>query len=186
MSNLLNIGAGPTIPPTEYQGWDITSLDIDASLKPDIVLDARDLATLEPGQYDAVYASHVLEHFAECDIDKVLWGCYHVLTADGFADIRVPDAKSVMIAVAQGLAIDGVLYTAPVGPIRACDVLWGWQEQITRSGQPYYSHRFGFSRDTLGKALRAARFSYIEIGRGRYELRAFAYKRKPEGLCQTT
>ena len=181
MSNLLNIGAGPVIPPPEYLRWDITTLDIDASVKPDIVLDARELTTLDTGQYDAVYASHVIEHFSECDVDRVLWGFYHVLAPDGYAHIRVPDVQRVMIAVAQGLALDGVLYTAPVGAIRVCDVMWGRQEQITRSGKPFYCHRFGFSRDTLGKALRAAHFEHIEIGRGAWELTAYAHKRKPRG-----
>lgn len=180
MSNLLNLGGGFAPPPPQYQLWDVTLLDIDPTVNPDITLDARELATLEPGQYDAVYASHVLEHFSECDVDKVLWGCYHVLTADGFLELRVPDALAVMVAVAGGLGLDDVLYTAPVGPIRVCDTLWGWQEQIKRSGQPFYAHRFGFSRDTLGKALQAARFGRILIERGHYELRAFAYKRRPK------
>ena len=180
MPNLLNIGAGPVPPPAEYPGWHITTLDIDETVHPDLCMDARDLATLEPGQYDAVYASHVLEHFAEHEVDAVLWGFYHILTPDGFAHIRVPDAMTVMLAVAQGgLDLDSVLYTVQAGDIRVCDVLWGWQAQIKRSGQPFYQHKIGFSRDTLGQALRAARFEHIEIGRGAYELTAYAHKRTP-------
>lgn len=187
MSKLLNIGAGWSKHPPEYRQWEVVTLDIDPSVNPDIVLDARDLTTLDAGQFDAVYASHVLEHFSEADVDRVLWGVYHVLAADGYAHIVVPDALTVMLAVAKsGMDLDDVLYTAVVGPIRVCDVLWGWQDQVRRSGEPFYSHRYGFSRDTLGKALQRAHFEYIEIGRGPYELRAFAYKRKPEGLCQRT
>jgi len=178
MSRLLNIGAGPVPPPTEYKGWDIITLDIDESVQPDLCMDARNLTVLEPGQYDAVYASHVLEHFAEHEIERVLWGFYHVLTPDGFAHIRVPDALTVMLSVAHSsLDLDDVLYAAPVGPIRVCDVLWGWQRQIKRSGEPYYSHKFGFSRDSLGRALKLAHFEKIEIARGSYELIAYAHKR---------
>ena len=181
MPRLLNVGGGPVAAPPEYRNWDIATLDIDESVGPDISMDARELTTLESAQFDAVYASHVLEHFAEHEVDKVLWGFYHVLTADGFAHIRVPDARAVMETVVQrGLDLDAVLYTAPVGPIRVCDVLWGWQAQIKRSGQPFYAHRYGFSRDTLGRALRRAHFEHILIGRGRYELKAVAHKRKPE------
>jgi len=180
VSRLLNIGAGPIPNPRQYREWEIVTLDIDESVKPDLAMDARDLVQLAPGQYDAVYASHVLEHFSEADVDKVLWGFYHVLTWDGFADIRVPDARAVMRAVTSGIPLDETLYVAPVGPIRPVDVLWGWQEQIRRSGQPYYAHRYGFSRDTLGKALHAARFAYVEIGLDVYELHAMAYKHKPE------
>ena len=87
---------------------------------------------------------------------------------------------SVIEAVTQrGLALDGVLYQAPVGPIRVCDVLWGYQKEIRESGQPYYAHLWGFSRDMLGRALKVAGFEYILIGGGHYELRALAHKRRP-------
>jgi len=181
ISRLLNVGSGPLTNPLQYRGWEIVTLDIDQSVKPDLCMDARDLVQLAPGQYDAVYASHVLEHFSEADVDTVLWGFYHILTWDGYVDIRVPDVRAVMEAVVKGgVALDGILYQAPVGPIRPCDVLWGWQEQIRRSGQSYYAHRYGFSRDTLGKALSAARFGYVAIGLDTFELHAMGYKHKPE------
>lgn len=177
MPKLLNVGGGKVPVPAEYREWDVTLLDVDADVNPDIHLDARDMAALAPGQYDAVYASHVLEHFAEHEIGVVLWGFYHVLAADGFADIRVPDARAVMMAVAQNnLDLDSILYKAPVGPIRVCDVIWGWQKQIERSGQDYYAHKFGFSRDILGRALKAAHFKRVLIGCSNYEIIALAYK----------
>ena len=183
MPKVLNVGGGPVSVPPEYQGWDVVLLDIDPDVQPDICLDAREMATLEPAQFDAVYASHVLEHFAECDVGKVLWGFYHVLTWDGYADIRVPDVQAVVAAVVErGLDLDAVLYQAPVGPIRVCDVLWGWQKQIAESGQLFYSHRFGFSRDMLGRALKVAHFEHILIGGRGYEIRARAYKHCLEEL----
>lgn len=181
MPRLLNIGSGKAALPSTYRQWEVVTLDIDESVKPDLCMDARDLTTLEPGQYDAVWMSHALEHFCEADVDRVLWGCYHVLTYDGFVDLRVPDARAVMEAVVQnGLALDAVLYQAPVGPIRVCDVLWGWQAQIKRSGQDYYGHKIGFCRDTLGRALKTARFEYVTIGLEPYGLHALAFKRRPE------
>ena len=81
--------------------------------------------------------------------------------------------------VQTDLDLDSVLYQAPVGPIRVCDVLWGYQKEIRESGQPYYAHLIGFSRNTLGRALKDAGFEYILIGGGRYELRALAYKQRP-------
>jgi len=181
MAKLLNVGGGPVPVPAEYRDWDVDLLDIDLDVHPDIWMDARALTTLEPGQYDAVYCSHNMEHYYEHEVAQVLWGFYHILTASGFADIRVPDAMAVMQAViTSGLELDSVLYTAPVGKIRVCDVLWGWQKQIAKSEQPYYGHKFGFSRNTLGRALRAAHFEHILIGSGGYEIRAMAYKRKPK------
>ena len=180
MPSLLNIGAGPVPPPEQYHGWEIVTLDIDESVQPDIVLDARELTTLEPGQYDAVYASHVLEHFAECDVERVLWGFYHILKPRGWAHIRVPDVKEVLEAVVENkLDLDDTLYTAQVGAIRVCDVLWGWQAQIKRSEQPHYSHRYGFSGSVLGRAIKRAHFEYVELGYGGFEITAMAYKRRP-------
>jgi len=178
---LLNVGGGLVPLPQQYAGWDVTLLDIDLDVHPDLWMDVRKLTDLEPGQYDAVYASHVLEHLHEHEVGGVLWGFYHVLNADGYADIRVPDARAVMVSVAEnGLELDAVLYTASVGPIRVCDVLWGWQKRIAKSGNDYYAHRIGFSRDTLGRVLSTAHFEHVLIGTGGYEIRALAYKRKPE------
>lgn len=180
---VLNVGGGPVCVPPEYEGWDVDLLDIDPAVRPDICLDARQMTTLPAGVYNAVYASHVLEHFHEYEVATVLRGFHHVLREDGFADVRVPDAMAVIVATVQrGLGIDAELYRAPVGPIRVCDVLWGYQVRIERSGQPYYGHHIGFSRDTLGRALKAAGFGYVLIGGGHYELRAMAYKRKQEDV----
>lgn len=180
VQKLLNVGGGTVPVPPEYRGWQVTLLDIDIDAHPDIWLDARKLTDLEPGQFDAVYASHVLEHFFEHEIAQVLWGFYHVLTPDGFADVRVPDIMSVAESLTKGCDLDSVLYTSQAGPIRPCDVLWGWQKQIAKSGQPFYGHRFGFSRDTLGRALKATHFEHVLLGCGGYEIRALAYKRKPK------
>ena len=61
---LLNIGSGPaslTIP-AYYGDWDVVRLDIELRNEPDLLMDAMDLDTLEAGQFDAAYASHLLEH----------------------------------------------------------------------------------------------------------------------------
>jgi hypothetical protein len=68
--------------------------------------------------------------------------------------VRVPDVLAVMEQVhKQELDLDSVLYNAPVGPIRVCDVLWGWAKEIERSGQSWFGHRTGFSEGTLTRAL---------------------------------
>ena len=71
-------------------------LDIDASMRPDIVCDARQLASLAGAQFDAVYCSHNFEHYYPHDGRNVLQGFLHVLKSDGFAEIHVPDLKAVM------------------------------------------------------------------------------------------
>lgn len=178
---VLNVGGGPVPVPTQYAGWDVDLLDIDPAVGPDILLDAREMHTLPAAQYDAVYASHVLEHFAEHEVAVVLRGFYHVLTADGFADVRVPDAMAVIDAVLRnGLELDSGLYQSPAGPIRVGDALWGFQAQIARSGEGFYAHRWGFSRNILGRALKQAGFEYILLKEGHYEQQAVAFKHEPD------
>ena len=93
---------------------------------PDLVCDARELTTLPPAQYDAVYCSHNLEHYYRHDVPRVLAGFRHVLNEDGFAEIRVPDLADFMqTVVRRGLDIDDLLYQSPAGPITVRDVLYG-------------------------------------------------------------
>jgi predicted SAM-dependent methyltransferase len=90
---VLNVGGNSkaiALPPV-YQGWENVLLDIDPKGQPDVLCDARELAGLAGGEYDAVYCSHNLEHYHRHDVPKVLAGFRHVLKAEGFAHIRVPD-----------------------------------------------------------------------------------------------
>ena len=126
---VLNVGGNSKeIPlPPEYAGFDHLLLDIDPKGAPDIVCDARELATLEGGVFDAVYCSHNLEHYYRHDVPRVLSGFQHMLKDGGFAHIRVPDINEVMrLSIERGLDIDDVLYTSPSGPIMVLDVLYGY------------------------------------------------------------
>jgi predicted SAM-dependent methyltransferase len=84
---VLNVGGGSrsTRIPSHYNGWTHDLLDVDPTRKPDILLDARDLASLAPESWDAVYCSHCLEHFHAHEVPRVLNGFRHVLKKDGFA-----------------------------------------------------------------------------------------------------
>jgi hypothetical protein len=180
---VLNVGGNRVGMPRQYDNWERVLLDIDPTCEPDILMDARQLkwrGDLE-GQFDAVFASHVLEHFHECEIPVVLEGFYHVLAGAGVVDVRVPDDLAVMRAVAdRHLDLDSTLYQSPVGPIRVCDVMWGYQKQIASSGQPFFAHRFGFSERTLTLALERAGFWHMMMDSRRYEIKVLAFKRIPE------
>ena len=162
---VLNVGGNSKeIPlPPEYAGFDHWLLDIDPKGAPDIVCDARDLATLEGGSFDAVYCSHNLEHYYRHDVPRVLAGFQHLLKDGGFAHIRVPDINEVMRQTIEGASrdIDDVLYTSPSGPIMVLDVLYGYAIQIERSGQDFYAHKTGFTQKSLLSALEWAGFSRI-------------------------
>src|SRR5262245_43868689 len=135
MKRLLNVGGNnKEIPlPPQYAGFEHLLLDVDPRGRPDILCDARRLATLDGAQFDAIYCSHNLEHYYRHDVRVVLTGFLHVLKDGGFAHIRVPDVHEVMrLTIERGLDIDDVLYQSPAGPIMVADVLYGYSVEIER------------------------------------------------------
>lgn len=75
---MLNVGAGSkSIPmPERYAGWTKVYLVADAESDVDIIADARNMAAIRSGSYDAVYLSDCLEHFDSWETEAVLaeWG----------------------------------------------------------------------------------------------------------------
>ncbi len=182
LKKVLNVGGNSkAIPlPPQYVDFEHLLLDIDPKGKPDIVCDARQLATLEVGQFDAIYCSHNLEHYYRHDVQKVLAGFLHVLKDDGFAHIRVPDIQEVMkTMIEKGLDIDDTLYESPMGPIMVLDVLYGHTGEIERSGQEFFAHKTGFTHKSLIAALIRAGFGKIYSGAGNLEINAIAFKTAP-------
>ena len=183
MKKVLNVGGNSkaiALPP-QYTGWDHVLLDIDPTGNPDVVCDARELNTLPASQYDSVYCSHNLEHYHHHHARKVLEGFIHVLKADGFVFIRVPDMGAVMQTVVEkNLDIDDVLYQSAAGPILVRDVMYGWGKQIEESGCDFFAHKTGFTQKSLISILQTAGFPYIFTGKkGPLELFAFTFKNQP-------
>jgi SAM-dependent methyltransferase len=182
MRKVLNVGGNSkAIPlPTIYTGWEHILLDIDPKGCPDVVCDARELMTLADSQYDSVYCSHNLEHYYHHEVAKVLAGFIHLLKADGFVHIRVPDIGAVMQAmVAKNLDIDDVLYQSKAGAIMVRDVIYGWGLEIERSQCDFFAHKTGFTEKSLISALNTAGFPHIFTLTGNLEISALAFKNKP-------
>ncbi|MCA0344948.1 MAG: class I SAM-dependent methyltransferase [Proteobacteria bacterium] len=179
----LNVGGGDkeTEVPSIYDGWDHILLDIDPAVSPDICMDARELQTLNPGQFDAVYCSHNLEHYFPHDVKKVLSGFRHVLKEGGFAEIRVPDMGGLFKdIVSKNLDIDDLLYQSEDGPVLVRDVIYGFGPQIEQSGVDFYAHRTGFTRKSIRAAITQAGFLYGAFTSGRHlEIAVRAFKQKP-------
>ena len=62
MRKVLNVGGNSKEIqiPEAFGGWQHVMLDIDPAVRPDVVCDARNLATLKGSEYDAVYCSCLL------------------------------------------------------------------------------------------------------------------------------
>ncbi len=182
MKKVLNVGGNSKqIPlPPQYAGWKHVLLDIDPRGGPDVVCDARELSSLPGHTYDSVYCSHNLEHYYRHDAVKVLAGFVHVLKADGFVLIRVPDLGELMRAVVEkNLDIDDFLYQSPAGPITVRDVIYGYGAEIERSGNDFYAHKTGFTQKSLTSILKTSGFPWVFTGVGELEVIAFAFVNRP-------
>lgn len=178
---VLNVGGNKkTIPiPEHYAGWEHLMLDIDPRGNPDIVCDARRLDTLDGDQFDAIYCSHNLEHYFRHEVPKVLNGFNHVLRADGFVEIRVPDLLAVMQQMlSRNLDIEEPLYISPAGPISALDIFYGLSGEIEHSGKDYFAHKTGFTQKSLQRTL-VRHFRSVYTQPGNLEIRALAFKGMP-------
>ena len=178
----LNVGGNSKaveVPP-HFNGWQHHLLDIDPRGGADLVCDARKLAeAVAQGTYDAIYCSHNLEHYYRHDVDRVLHGFLHALKPGGFAEIRVPDIGALIKLLAHNdMDIEQEVYKSPAGAINAHDVFYGYGPEIEASGQDFYAHKTGFTRDSLLRALATNGFGEIYFVKplAAIELHAFAFK----------
>jgi hypothetical protein len=167
--------------PTPYSTFEQVLLDLDPTVGADIVLDVRELTSLEPQQFEAVYCSHNLERVRQHEVPVVLAGFRHVLKPGGLAHIIVPDLQELMlVCVQQGIDLDGLLYESPAGPITPLDVLYGHGGMMAQSGQDFYAHRTGFSRRTLANLVEASGFSPMFCQQGNLELNLITFNGDPD------
>jgi len=167
--------------PAPYATFEQFLLDLDPTVGADIVLDVRELTSLEPQQFDAVYCSHNLEHVRQHDVPVVLAGFRHVLKPGGLAHIIVPDLQELMlVCVQKGIDLDGLLYESPMGPITPLDVLYGHGGMMAQSGQDFYAHRTGFSSRTLANLVEASGFSPMFCQKGNLELNLITFNGNPD------
>jgi len=180
---VLNVGGGShNIPlPPAYTGFEQVLLDLDPTVGADIVLDVRELTSLAPEHYDAVYCAHNLEHVRKHEVPVVLAGFLHVLKPGGLAQIVVPDLQELMVTcVQQGIDLDGLLYESPMGPITPLDVLYGHAGMIEQSGQDYYAHRTGFTSGSLANVVGASGFGPMFCQQGNLELNLISFNGSPD------
>lgn len=174
---VLNVGGGANRSlPAEYAGWEQRVLDVDPGVKPDVLMDAREMASLPSDTYDAVYCSHNLEHYYRHEVPMVLAGFRHVLKPGGKVEIHVPDVvEAFRSMVERGLDLSDTWYRTPSGPVSYHDVIYGWNRAMA-AGNLYYAHKCGFTADMLGDALLQAKFTEVQVQVGGGNLRALATK----------
>jgi predicted SAM-dependent methyltransferase len=161
---LLHVGCGPKRKDRTTAGfnqpqWRELRLDIDVSVKPDVVGTMTDMRAVADASVDAVFSSHNIEHLYPHEVPVALAEFKRVLRDDGFVVITCPDLQSVCALVAQDRLAEPA-YVSPAGPIAPLDILYGHRPAMAR-GNLYMAHRCGFTRKVLESTLQAAGFARV-------------------------
>ena len=138
-------------------GWKEVRIDIDPRAEPDLLGSFADMrAHVASQSFDAVWASHSLEHLYAHEVVGAFLEFRRILKPGGFALVTSPDLEAVAShLISRGL--DHVAYLSPMGPITPHDMLFGHAASIER-GMMHMAHHCGFTCATLGASLLEAGF----------------------------
>jgi SAM-dependent methyltransferase len=175
---VLNAGCGPRSSRQLHRVfrehvWRELRLDIDPQTSPDFVGSITDMSELLASRsVDAVWSSHSLEHLHAHEVPPALSEFRRVLKPDGFALITSPDLEAISACLLEH-GPEHVVYTSPMGPITAHDMLFGHARSIAQ-GKLSMAHNTGFTCASLGRRLLEAGFPVILAKRERFDLWALA------------
>jgi predicted SAM-dependent methyltransferase len=175
------VGCGPkyknqTTAGFNKPGWLEKRLDIDESVKPDIIGTMTNMANVDKCSMNAIFSSHNIEHLYPHEVPLALAEFIRVLDDDGFLVVTCPDLLSVCTLIAQDKLAEPA-YQSPAGPIAPLDILYGHRAAMAR-GNLYMSHRCGFTQKVLVATLQAAGFKVVasKVRANHFDLWALASK----------
>lgn len=159
---VLHVGCGPASarklhPVFRTKIWKEIRLDIDSSVRPDILSSITDMSlVVDDGTFDAVWSSHNIEHLYSHEVPSALAEFRRVLNSTGFVLICCPDIQAIALAVVDG-KIDEIAYNSAAGPVTPLDMMFGFGRAVA-SGNKFMAHHTAFSQDRLARLLLKAGF----------------------------
>lgn len=196
MPNILHVGCGSRSPGRLHDffrlsQWNEVRCDIDPENQPDILASITNLrGSVADATYDAIWASHIMEHLARHEVPLALAEFVRALTPAGFALMRSPDIEAVAQFIVDG-RLNDVIYVSPAGPITPLDMMYGHGASIAQR-KSAMRHGTAFTQELLASDLLEAGFDEVRTARTRtYEVWAVAFMPEAdasnivEGLVQT-
>ena len=189
MKTLLNVGCGYTnksdLKGFDNEDWTEIRLDIDMSVKPDLIGTLIDMKLVKTASVDAIYSAYTIDHIYPHEVPIALGEFYRVLKEDGIAVIRCPDIQKICEVVALDKLLEP-LYESPAGSIYPIDIMFGNRNEIA-SGNEYMAKKGGFTYSVLDAAFSQAGFEARYGGRmplngGELALVAFKQKKPDEEI----
>ena len=161
---LLHVGCGPLHKADTTRGfntaaWRELRLDIDASVKPDIIGTMTDMSAVADKSVDAIFSSHNIEHLYPFEVPVALREFRRVLKPDGFVVLTCPDLQSVAELIVADKLLE-TAYVSPLGPISAIDMVYGHRRALA-DGNLYMAHRCGFTLRALIGLLNEMGFAHV-------------------------
>ncbi len=120
MKTFLHVGCGSKYKNQTTIGfnkpdWLEKRLDIDESVKPDIIGTMTNMANVDTGSVSAIFSSHNIEHLYPHEVPLALAEFLRVLDDKGFLVVTCPDLLSVCTLVAQDKLTEPA-YQLPASP----------------------------------------------------------------------
>ena len=173
---LLHVGCGhndksKTTDVFASEDWDETRLDIDDSVKPDLVCSITDMSVIEDGSYDAIYSAHNIEHLYAHEVPLALKEFHRVLNKKGIAFIRCPDLLTIAEYIVKGKIVEP-MYQSPAGPVCPIDALFGMRSLLVDNS--FMAHRVGFTAELLTGSLKEVGFNNVVCARSLNAVELFA------------
>lgn len=176
---VLNVGCGYSArqglhPAFQGPEWREVRLDIDPSVKPDIICSMIDMSPVGSDSVDAIWSSHNLEHLHRHEVPRALAEFLRVLRPGGQMLLTLPDLQKIAEMVASD-GLEDEAYVSPSGPITPLDMIFGHTPSLAR-GNEYMAHKTGFTARTLRTLLTEAGFAGVTLQREGFALWARAQK----------
>lgn len=171
MKTFLHVGCGQKRQHQTTQGlntndWRELRLDIDASVKPDILGTMTDMSAVADASVDAIFSSHNIEHLYPHEVPKATAEFLRVLKPEGFVVLTCPDLQAVCALIADDKLLEP-MYESSAGSIAPIDILFGHRHAM-QQGNLYMAHRCGFTRRVLADTFHQAGFKGLASARATY------------------